>query len=627
MRKKGLAFGMAMLVMVLAVPAIPTTAASVDRAYAQTVITTTGIMNTDDGAGVSTGTLVTRAQYAQMLGNISAYRDMATGTSRTSVYKDVKRTNWASGYIRTAVQSGWMNGYVDGRFKPEQAVTLQEAVNGIVRLLGYTNSDFQGNKNSSKMALYRSLHLDENIALFANDPLTRSDAVNLFYNTLVAKAKDGRIYGTTIGYTVSAEGELEYAGLVNKNMTGPVIADGNWAGAVPFSLSEAVVYRNGYAGSIASIQPFDVLYYSKSAKTIWAYSEKISGTIKSVAPNRIAPTSVTMAGHTYTLGSQSAAYDVSTSGRFQVGDTATLLLGKDGTVVKVLSQSERAATVTGVVLRTGETLVTNAAGQIAMTPYVVLVDAYGREIQSEYAGKASDYTLGQVVTLTYNAGTAQIALNNQRFTAPLTGKVNSTATAIGSRALANDVRILDIKNTSYVQINRTRLADFQLNSGDVLYYGLNTAGEVTELILNNVTGDSYRYGILLEDNLMNSMPGSISATYHYLIAGEESTYTTATPIGGVQKGVVRFGLNGAALVSMANLASVTVTSIAGDRILSNGQTYILADEVDVYYQKNDTYLKTTLASVSDLNRYSLSAYYDFAASSGGRIRIVIAQSK
>ncbi len=50
---------------------------------------------------------------------------------------------WAP-YVRIAVQQGWMNGYTDGSFRPNNAVTLEEACTAVLKLLGYKMTDLSG---------------------------------------------------------------------------------------------------------------------------------------------------------------------------------------------------------------------------------------------------------------------------------------------------------------------------------------------------------------------------------------------------------------------------------------------------------------------------------------------------
>lgn len=62
--------------------------------------------------------------------------------------------------------------------------------------------------------------------------------------------------------------------------------------------------------------------------------------------------------------------------------------------------------------------------------------------------------------------------------------------------MAKDVRILDVNDTDAVRIYYSRLNGAELDSSDVRYYAENAAGEITDLILRDFTGDLYEYGII-----------------------------------------------------------------------------------------------------------------------------------
>ena len=83
---------------------------------------------------------VTRAQFAHMLVQAFGYRDYLPSFSKVSVYADVPKEYSYASSIRIAAEENWMTGYLGGTFRPDQPITLREAVRGILALLGYTSS-------------------------------------------------------------------------------------------------------------------------------------------------------------------------------------------------------------------------------------------------------------------------------------------------------------------------------------------------------------------------------------------------------------------------------------------------------------------------------------------------------
>ena len=72
-----------------------------------------------------------------MMTAASSYKDSIGEGSGVSLFKDVKSDHWASEYIRLAVEQGWMSGYVDGTFRPDEQITLEEACTALLKMLGY----------------------------------------------------------------------------------------------------------------------------------------------------------------------------------------------------------------------------------------------------------------------------------------------------------------------------------------------------------------------------------------------------------------------------------------------------------------------------------------------------------
>lgn len=624
MQKKLLTLLMA-VVMVLLTVAAPMKAAEAasGTSNADKVIEALGIMKTDQGNSSSETKNVTRDQYTQMLVNMSAYKDKVTAESNVSLFKDVPKNYWAAGYIQNAISQGWMSGYLNGTFKPAQNITLIEAVNGVLKLLGYTNSDFTGSITAAEMALYDSKKLDKNITKTKNQALTRKDCMNLFYNTLTATTKDGKVYAETLGYKIDAKGEVDYLSLVNSNMEGPIVADDNWKDEIPFFLGTATFYKDGTLGTISDIQKYDVIYYSEDLNSVWAYDNKVTGTIQSVLPDRLAPTSVTIGGKEYTLGTADMSIAFSSMGKVDVGDIVTLMLGKDDTVVDVLNINEYNVTVTGIVIGTGEHITDNPNNDVYAANYITYVDSSGNEYEQDYDIAATIYSVGDLVRVSYEDGVGTIkkadtngsAFGNKTFTA--------NGASVGAFKLATNAKILDYYNGYYVTVNPKKLADVTLSGSSVYYYELNSAGDVSKMILNNVTGDIYQYGILT--NITNQ--GSDNVSYEYNLDG--TVKTAVSEFYDLEKGPKGFIFatdNSTEITDIIDLTGIKVQSVGTTTVQDSTQKYPMADNVAVFYYNAGQYGATTLDKVSDLKKYKLTAYYDRIIALGGKVRVIVAEN-
>jgi len=581
-----------------------------------------GIMTTDKGDISETTEKITRSQYAQLLVNMSSLKDTTAISSNVSLFSDVSKKYWAAGYIKTAISNGWMYGYLNGSFRPTKGVTLLEAVNGVLKLLGYTDSDFTGNTAAKKMALYVSKGLNVNITVSKKTAaLDYDNCVNLFYNTLKATTKDSKIYAETLGYTLDSNGELDYLSLMNSNIEGPVIADGNWKQEISFNTVNATYYKNGIKCTYTDIEDYDVLYYSETFKTIWAYDDRVTGTVESINPDYLSPVSVTVAGNTYTLGTSDAALEFSSVGDVKEGDIITLLLGKDNEVAAVLNVDELNTTITGVVLSVGTHLVENADGDYESMAYATFVDASGNEYNQDYDEDVLTFVEDEIIRISYKDGTATVSkvtvdsISDNVF--------NADASKFGNTDLAANVKILDLKNGVYMSLYPTRLAGVTLRSASLYYYELNEMNEISKLILYDASGDLDQYGIFTGMGTSNSSKMS----YNYLIDGKEGSLNTSSLSSlNMEEGATGFVFEDDAITSSYKLAVATVTGIGSTSIQSSTGKYTLAGNYDVYCLVDDEYVATTIDKVSDLLKYKVTAYYDRASTNGGRIRIIVAES-
>lgn len=117
-----------------------------------------------------------------------------------------------------------MTGYLGGQFKPDQPVTLNEAVRGILALLGYTDEDFSESLSDSRMTLFYSLELDDELGRQPEEILNREDCVNLFYNLLKTEMKSGgKVYGTVLGCEANSDGESNPMALADASLSGPKV--------------------------------------------------------------------------------------------------------------------------------------------------------------------------------------------------------------------------------------------------------------------------------------------------------------------------------------------------------------------------------------------------------------------
>ena len=568
---------------------------------------------------------VTREQFAKMLVQLSPYKNKVGTTVKTSMYADVKRTSAYAPYIKIAVKNGWMKGNLQGKFRPKQAVTLQESVSAVLAMLGYSDSDFQGNLSSAKMSFYKAQKLNKNIKKKAKDAMTCADMSCLIYNMLVTANKSGSIYGRTIDLSLDANGDVAYLPLVYDEQDGPVIAQADWKDQIPFRTDNATIYIDGSKSDASNIHEYDVLYYSKKLKSIFVYQDRVTGRLNGVSPDRYTPNAVTVAGTNYTLADQTLAYEVSAMGSYEIGDYVTLLLGRDGTVVGMGNAAKLNSFVGGIVLSKTEK-VSDDKNSTEVKKYITMLDTVGETHEYE-VDDLTPYSERTPVEISFDNGKPvvnKVSLNR------LNGVVSSDAGTYAGYRLSESIRILEYDNGgSYNRVARNRLAGLTINASNVLYYHVNADKEITDLIVRGVTGDNYKYGILISaSEIADVQSMTFRGTYSYQIGSQTGVANSNGQIFAMQgySGPAQFAFAADGSVSgIKTLESMTVTSITQTEVSNGKNAYALADDVGVYLKKGSGYYVTELSKVMSLNNYELTAYFD--GTTGGRVRVIVAKAK
>lgn len=598
-------------------------ASAVSESTAVETIQALGILAGDSSGDLDLSRSVTRAEFVTMMTAASPYRDSVGSGSGVSLFKDVKSGHWAGEYIKLAIEQGWMSGYVDGTFRPDAPITLEEGCTALLKLLGYDSSSLAGSYPAAQLSKSASVGLRDDLTAGQGETLTRGDCVTLFYNLLVSENSSGAVYGTTLGYTIT-NGEVDYSTLVTSETKGPYVAS-SASLELPFSASGITVYRNGSLSALSSVQQYDVYYYNANLRTVWVYSDRVSGTLTAVSPNSAAPTSVTVAGSDYELGTSTAIYKCSSQGGFTTGDLVTLLLGMNGEVVDLIAAASAETIYYGTVI-SSEKSASNSSTSSSATASVqtkVEVACTDGTVRTFYVPSGS-YAAGRLVTVTVNSSGTSVKTMQSK---SLSGTVNKDGTSFAGYAFAADVEILDTDGEGgCARIYPSRLAGVKLSSEDVACYTLDENGDIDRLILNSVTGDTASY-VYITSAVKNDQELNVSSSYTYYQNGTQSTYNSSNSIYGVTTGGAAMLYEDGELKNMRQLKSVELTQLGDLYAMAGNRKYALDESVQVLLKSTGSttsYYATTLSEI-DTQSYRLTGWYDdLGYSAGGRIRIIIA---
>ena len=577
-----------------------------------------GIMVGDENGNMNLSSPVTRAEFVKMMTAASAYQDTVGSGYGSSLFKDVKSSHWAGEYIRLGVEQGWFNGYVDGTFRPDSSITLEEGCTALLRLLGYDSGSLAGSFPTAQLSKSSAIGLLDDLAAVQGQVLTRQDCVTLFYNLLTTQTSSGSVYGATLGYTIT-NGEVDYSALVAAGTKGPYVASSGSL-ELPFCTDNVAVYRNGSASDLSAVKQYDVYYYNANLRTVWLYSSRVTGTLTAVSPNRAAPSSVTVAGVSYDIGT-SAAYKLSSQGGFADGDTVTLLLGMNGEVVDLITAQASDSVYYGVVVSSEKTASSSSTSLSDTTSVQIVTQvACSDGTVRTFYHSGSQLTAGRLVSAGVSrSGTVVKYLS----TKSLSGTVSSDGAHFAGYPFATGVEILDTDSSGgYARIYPSRLAGVKLPSEHVRYYTLDSSGCIDRLILDEATGDTLDYVYLTSAN-STSEGMSVSGTYQYLRSGTAGTISGSTAYSVSTGGAVLLYDDGS-LKTIRQLQKVALTQLSDRYAMAGNQKYLLDENVQVLLQGSSGCYATTLSAIN-AEDYSLRGWYDeLGCPGGGRIRILVA---
>ncbi len=607
----------------------PTKAAESSSFDELEVVRALGILEGDENGNLNLYASVTRGEFVKMMVAASEYKDSIGNATGSSLFKDVKSDYWGSEYIKVAVNHGWVVGYTDGTFRPNNTITLAEATASTLRLLGYDSSTLAGTFPSAHLNKAESIGLLENIDSNPTKRITRNDCVTLFYNLMMVQSSTGTYYLNSLEPTlqlIDAQGEINLVALINDAIEGPILAASNWQAQLPFTSENTTYYRNGTQVSSYVISPNDVLYYSKSMRTVWAFSQKVSGTITNLSPDSSNPNTVTVAGQTYAIGTSSAAYALSNIGTYHEGSVVTLLLGRDGTVAFVVGSATLSSDTIGVVINTDDATFTDSTGHDYTGNAITLLGLDGATYLYPNEG-STNYKNGDVVRVSVSENGTEI---DRISGGTISGSVNMTGTNVGNTSFSNDVQILDVYDGKGRIIPTSRLQGSLISNDDVYYVSKNPLGEIDVLILDDFTGDIHDFALItaIDETTIKNSDGSTykSYTYTYNIDGITKTWTDSVSRN-LNREPVELLTQDGSIRAILSLSIFDIETISGNNALdSSGASHTLSDDVTVYLYNHNTqnYYVSSLSHIT-AGDYQLAGYYDKNADEGGRIRIILAR--
>lgn len=646
-----------------------------DLSEAVEVLSSLGILSGYSDGRYRPEEALTRAQFCKLAVLAEGHGDQISASAYRSLFSDVPAGHWAAPYINLAYGEGLVSGYGNGTFGPDDPVTAGQAVTVILHLMGYSNEDIGPFWPEDYMAKGAELGLTGGLPA-SGQALTRGEAALLLYAMLRgdtaqgeayagklaastvegavlmdndAQAEDGtlhtaKLYASATGVTWYEQDTPLSDALVGRRGTLLLEKDGTVSGFLPednsyraiavsgvdaagitdsngrtyaLSSTTAVVLddqRQSYGDCWYELEnsPTATLYYASSGSVdlvVASDTQKYQGVLltgyyEDARPNTASPSTITLLG----MDLEVADGAVGLSG-FSVGDRLTVELDGAGRVVAAYSTSEKRVELVGILEGSGE----NASVRLAN----------GLTARGTVSASGS-VTAGSLVRVNA-AGIGKLsAYAVSGYTG--SGALNVAAKTLGSLPLSDDVTLYDRVGTSAaVEVALDDILTGTVPASKIEYVGTNAAGAVNVVLLKNVTGNAYTYGVLTTGTVEGGS-GDMAYTNQTVSvensAGLSGPYVTGLSIQHSAMGGIAVNADGKVsdTVSLTRVTGVSRTAFDGTgAVVVDGMRVPVGSDVQVY--NTDTGKWTSLSSAKAYTE-AFTVYYSGALGTDAVVRVI-----
>ncbi len=403
--------------------------------------------------------------------------------------------------------------------------------------------------------------------------------------------------GTKVTLHIGTAGKIEYIFIGGETVDTALVIDANGSDKNLSALAEYRtdyrIYRHKELVTAAALRRFDVATYDPSQNEIRISTEKLTGRYESAYPNAEAPAKVTVFGQEFAVLPRAVA----SLRDFQLGDRLTLLLTEDGQVAGAISPKDWVEKPVGIATLKGKTATIALANGMQLTG-----DVEG-EVYQTYDGLLVEVDMAKNGSLLLKPVQESYGKTSVQVQNKMLGTVSIAEDAqLYERIGAGTVFPLAWEDIRLQEVPRTQ----------VLHSKTNDQGKVSLLLLDNVTGNHFQYGIVYTGSkAMESNPER-----------DVLTMGIKTPTGKVDAlplspklslpSSMRLGFfGGIALNRQGNMVTAytkleTVTGVQNkhfedeDTILYQGETYAVAKDVLCYRPSSESWLTLAQARAFDV---------------------------
>lgn len=384
--------------------------------------------------------------------------------------------------------------------------------------------------------------------------------------------------------------------------------------------SEYQIVKNGTVVDRTKLKKYDVVTLDTANKQALVSDVKISGQYQEGTPTFSYPQTVTMYGKTYSISDHAAA----TFANINLKDSITLLFDAEGNVAAAYPKSVVSADMQGIVTNVKD----NATATVTLFNGLTLQDM---AVETDELSSM----LGCVVSVGQSSD-GKAFLSKRTLSGKVSGNWSIADGRLGEQVVSPKVKIYEevLSGAPLNAITVSDIASSTIASSQIRYTVADSAGTVTSIILGDVTGKSWMYGIAYSES--RSAEGLeayfIRLKYWNGSVGNEATYRVPTlsnsfngsPVG-IPKGYSTSEnvVNASFATQKLNLIdTVSLSAFDGSSgVKTKDGYYTLADDIGVYIPARSEFVSLQSAKS---NYSSFRLYANKSAEASGKICLILA---
>ena len=393
--------------------------------------------------------------------------------------------------------------------------------------------------------------------------------------------------------------------------------------------AEYKIVKNGAIIDRSGLKKYDVVTLDAAKKQALVSDTRLSGRYKAGTPTVSYPQKVEMYGNSYSISDNAAAFfkDI------KLKDHITLLFDANGNVAAAFPRSTVSADMQGIV-----THIDGEKATVTLTNGLTLRDMEIDKLEKPTA------LMGRLVSVSTNGDKA--VLVKRSLSGKASGEWSIADARLGTKTVSPRVNVYEevISGAPLSRIALSGIALAKVPSSDIRYTVTDSAGTITNIILGDVTGESWLYGIGYGERIKDPTsddPDHYSeervVLRHWADSKEEksSFKVLSLPSGlsggpvAVPKGystdenVVNTSLDIKKLKLIDTVERTAFDGTSGVR--TKDGYYAIADSLGIYDSENREFVPSLQSAKSNYTRFAL--YANDTAEDGGKIRIITVTNK